>query len=134
LAGQSIDLPVIILTGHGNVPVAVQAMKAGAVDFIEKPFNNELLLDRIQTVVAQSVRADGARTRRNEISNRLKSLTPRERQVFDLVVAGEVNKSIAHHLSISEKTVEIHRANVMNKMRAKSLASLVKMAISLPDD
>jgi len=134
LAGQSIDLPVIILTGHGNVPVAVQAMKAGAVDFIEKPFNNELLLDRIQTVVAQSVRADGARTRRNEISNRLKSLTPRERQVFDLVVAGEVNKSIAHHLSISEKTVEIHRANVMNKMRAKSLASLVQMAISLRDD
>ncbi len=134
LAGQSIDLPVIILTGHGNVPVAVQAMKAGAVDFIEKPFNNELLLDRIQTVVAQSVRADGARTRRNEISNRLKSLTPRERQVFDLVVAGEVNKSIAHHLTISEKTVEIHRANVMNKMCAKSLASLVKMAISLPDD
>jgi len=134
LAGQSIDLPVIILTGHGNVPVAVQAMKAGAVDFIEKPFNNELLLDRIQTVVAQSVRADGARTRRNEISNRLKSLTPRERQVFDLVVAGEVNKSIAHHLSISEKTVEIHRANVMKKMRAKSLASLVQMAISLRGD
>ena len=134
LAGQSIDLPVIILTGHGNVPVAVQAMKAGAVDFIEKPFNNELLLDRIQTVVAQSVRADGARTRRNEISNRLKSLTPRERQVFDLVVAGEVNKSTAYHLTISEKTVEIHRANVMNRMRAKSLASLVKMAISLRDD
>ena len=134
LAGQSIDLPVIILTGHGNVPVAVQAMKAGAVDFIEKPFNNELLLDRIQTVVAQSVQADCARAKRNEILNRLKSLTPRERQVFDLVVAGEVNKSIAHHLSISEKTVEIHRANVMNKMGAKSLASLVKMAISLPDD
>jgi len=83
--------------------------------------------------VAQSVRADGARLRRNEISNRLKSLTQRERQVFDLVVAGEVNKSIAHHLSISEKTVEIHRANVMNKMRAKSLASLVKMAINLRD-
>ena len=134
LAGQSIDLPVIILTGHGNVPVAVQAMKAGAVDFIEKPFNNELLLDRIQTVVAQSVRADNARTRWNEISNRLKSLTQRERQVFDLVVAGEVNKSIAYHLTISEKTVEIHRANVMNKMRAKSLASLVKMAISLRGD
>ena len=133
LAGQSIDLPVIILTGHGNVPVAVQAMKAGAVDFIEKPFNNELLLDRIQTVLAQNVRADGARTRRNEISNRMKSLTQRERQVFDLVVAGEVNKSIAHHLSISEKTVEIHRAHMINKMGAKSLAALVKMAIRLSD-
>ena len=134
LAEQSINLPVIILTGHGNVPVAVQAMKAGAVDFIEKPFNNELLLDRIQTAVAQSVQADCARAKRNEILNRLKSLTPRERQVFDLVVAGEVNKSIAHHLTISEKTVEIHRANVMNKMCAKSFASLIKMAISLRDD
>jgi FixJ family two-component response regulator len=134
LAGQSIDLPIIILTGHGNVPVAVQAMKAGAVDFIEKPFNNELLLDRIQSAVAQSVRADSARIKRNEISNRLNLLTPRERQVFDLVVAGEVNKGIAHRLGISEKTVEIHRANVMNKMQAKSLASLIKMAIGLRDD
>jgi FixJ family two-component response regulator len=134
LAEQSVDLPIIILTGHGDVPVAVQAMKAGAVDFIEKPFNNELLLDRIQTAVAQSMRADSVRTRRAEVSNRLKSLTPRERQVFDLVVAGEVNKGIAHYLAISEKTVEIHRANVMNKMRAKSLASLVRMAASLQDD
>lgn len=133
LAEQSIDLPVIILTGHGNVPVAVQAMKAGAVDFIEKPFNNELLLDRIQAAVAQSVRAQSARTRQAEFSNRLKSLTPRERQVFDLVVGGEANKSIAYLLGISEKTVEIHRANMMNKMHAKSLASLVQMAIVLRD-
>jgi FixJ family two-component response regulator len=133
LAEQSIDLPVIILTGHGNVPVAVQAMKAGAVDFIEKPFNNELLLDRIQTAVAQNVRADSARTRRNEISNRMQSLTPRERQVLDLVVAGETNKGVARHLDISEKTVEIHRANVMQKMRAKSLADLVKMATDRHD-
>lgn len=133
LAEQSIDLPVIILTGHGNVPVAVQAMKAGAVDFIEKPFNNELLLDRIQAAVAQSVRAQRARTRQAEFSNRLKSLTPRERQVFDLVVGGKANKTIAYLLGISEKTVEIHRANMMNKMHAKSLALLVHMALELRD-
>jgi len=134
LAGHSIDLPVIILTGHGNVPVAVQAMKAGAVDFIEKPFNNELLLDRIQTAVAQSMRADTGQAKRNEILGRVALLTPRERQVFDLVVAGESNKGVARRLSISEKTVEIHRGNVMKKMRAKSLASLVRMAASPQDD
>ena len=134
LAERSIDLPVIILTGHGNVPVAVHAMKAGALDFVEKPFNNELLLDRIQKAVAQSVRANTGRVERNEIYERLESLTPRERQVFDLVVAGGVNKAIAHALAISEKTVEIHRANVMKKMRAASLASLVLMSVSAQDD
>ena len=134
LAERAIELQVIILTGHGNVPVAVQAMKAGAVDFIEKPFNNELLLDRIQTAVAQSLRSDSEREKHGETLRRLDALTPRERQVFDLVVSGETNKSIAHRLAISEKTVEIHRANVMRKMRARSLASLVHMAVSLQGD
>jgi FixJ family two-component response regulator len=134
LAERSINLPVIILTGHGDVPVAVQAMKAGAVDFIEKPFNNELLLDRIQMAVVQSVRAESVRAERNEMLKRLELLTLRERQVFDLVVAGEVNKVIAHRLTISEKTVEIHRANVMRKMDARSLAALVQMAVSLRGD
>jgi FixJ family two-component response regulator len=134
LAERSIDLQVVILTGHGNVPVAVQAMKAGAVDFIEKPFNNELLLDRIQTAVAQSLRSDIEREKHGKTLRRLDTLTPRERQVFALVVTGETNKSIAHRLKISEKTVEIHRANVMRKMRARSLASLVHMAVSLKDD
>jgi two-component system response regulator FixJ len=133
LAERSIDLQVVILTGHGNVPVAVQAMKAGAVDFIEKPFNNELLLDRIQTAVAQSLRSDSEREKHDEVLRRLDTLTPRERQVFDLVVSGETNKSIAHGLAISEKTVEIHRASVMRKMRARSLASLVHMAVNLRD-
>ncbi len=133
LAERSIDLQVVILTGHGNVPVAVQAMKAGAVDFIEKPFNNELLLDRIQAAVAQSLRSDSEREKHGETLRRLDTLTPRERQVFDLVVTGETNKSIAHRLKISEKTVEIHRAKVMRKMRARSLASLVHMAVSLQD-
>jgi FixJ family two-component response regulator len=134
LAERAIDLQVVILTGHGNVPVAVQAMKAGAVDFIEKPFNNELLLDRIQTAVAQSLRSGSEREKHDETLRRLDTLTPRERQVFDLVVTGETNKGIAHRLTISEKTVEIHRANVMRKMRARSLASLVHMAVNLKDD
>ena len=130
LAERAIDLPVIVLTGHGNVQVAVHAMKAGAVDFVEKPFDNELLLDRIQKAVAESVRADGERVKRNEIANRMRLLSPRERQVMDLVVAGETNKGVARHLDISERTVEIHRANVMRKMRARSLADLVMMAAS----
>ena len=134
LADRSIDLPVIILTGHGNVPVAVHAMKAGALDFVEKPFNNELLLDRIQKAVTQSMRADTVRVERTEILTRLESLTPRERQIFDTVVGGGVNKVIAHELAISEKTVEIHRANVMKKMHATSLASLVLMSVTARDD
>lgn len=132
LADRAIDLPVIILTGHGNVQVAVHAMKAGAVDFVEKPFDNELLLDRIQKAVAGSVRAASERFRRNEIAIRLQRLTPRECQVLDLVVSGETNKGVARHLDISERTVEIHRANVMRKMCAKSLADLVRLVASSP--
>ncbi len=131
LSVRGIDLPVIVLTGHGNVQVAVHAMKAGAVDFIEKPFNNELLLDRVQKAVAKSVDTYEDRIKRDEILNRRKLLTPRERQVLDLVVAGESNKGIARHLHISEKTVEIHRAHVMGKMQAKSLADLVKIVSTL---
>ncbi len=128
LADQAIDLPVIILTGHGNVQLAVHAMQAGAIDFVEKPFDNELLLDRIQRAVAENVRVGSERIKRIEIAERAQLLTPRERQVLDLVVAGETNKGVARHLDISEKTVEIHRGNVMRKMQAKSLADLVKMA------
>jgi FixJ family two-component response regulator len=131
LSVRGIDLPVIVLTGHGNVQVAVHAMKAGAVDFIEKPFNNELLLDRVQKAVAKSVDTYEDRIKQDEILNRRKLLTPRERQVLDLVVAGESNKGIARHLHISDKTVEIHRANVMGKMQAKSLADLVKIVSTL---
>jgi FixJ family two-component response regulator len=128
LVEQAIDLPVIILTGHGNVQLAVHAMQAGAIDFVEKPFDNELLLDRIQRAVAENVRAGSERIKRIEITERMQLLTPREREVLDLVVAGQTNKGVARHLDISEKTVEIHRANVMRKMQAKSLADLVKMA------
>ena len=131
LRRREIDIPVIILTGHGDVKVAVHAMKAGAVDFIEKPFNNELLLHAIQKVLADSLHSSGTRVRRQEILQRLETLTTRERQVLGLVVAGETNKGVARRLGISEKTVEIHRARVMEKMQAKSLAELVKMAAVL---
>jgi FixJ family two-component response regulator len=134
LAERAIGLPVIILTGHGDVQVAVHAMKAGAVDFIEKPFNNELLLDRIQKAVAKSVDAGSTRVRRDQIMGRVDLLTPRERQVLDMVVAGETNKGVARRLDISERTVEIHRSNAMAKMQAKSLADLVKMVTMLDLD
>ena len=134
LAKRDIHVPVIILTGHGDVQVAVHAIKAGAVDFIEKPFNNDLLLGRIQKAVADSVEADSARVRHDEIVGRLALLTPRERQVLDLVVAGDTNKGIARRLDISDKTVEVHRAKVMEKMRAKSIPDLVKMVAVLDID
>ena len=114
--------------------MAVHALKAGAVDFIEKPFNNDLLLGRIQKAVADSVKADSARAKRDTITGRIGLLTPREREVLDLVVAGETNKGVARHLDISEKTVEVHRAKVMEKMRAKSLAELVKTVTKLDVD
>jgi FixJ family two-component response regulator len=131
LESRNIRIPIIILTGHGDVQVAVHAMKAGAVDFIEKPFNNELLLDRIQQAVAESVQADITRVKRDEIAHRMELLTPREHQVLDRIAAGETNKAIARRLDISERTVEIHRARVMEKMQAKSLADLVKMVTML---
>jgi FixJ family two-component response regulator len=131
LKEKKIDLPVIILTGHGDVQIAVHAMKAGAVDFIEKPFNNELLLDRVQKTVEESLRSSASNASRGRLAERLRLLTPREHQVLDLVVAGETNKGVARQLRISERTVEIHRARVMDKMQAKSLAELVRMAAML---
>jgi len=124
---RAIDLPVIILTGHGNVQVAVNAMKAGAVDFIEKPFNNELLLDRVQRALSEGVKAREARLEQEAIKDRMARLTPRERQVLERVIAGDTNKGVARRLGISEKTVELHRSQVMEKMQAESLAALVKM-------
>jgi FixJ family two-component response regulator len=124
---RAIDLPVIILTGHGNVQVAVNAMKAGAVDFIEKPFNNELLLDRVQRALSEGVKAREARLGQEAIRDRMARLTPRERQVLERVIAGDTNKGVARRLGISEKTVELHRSRVMEKMQAGSLATLVKM-------
>lgn len=134
LKTRKIDIPIIILTGHGDVKVAVHAMKAGAVDFIEKPFSNELLLHAVQKAIADGLRAGGTRVRRQEIKQRVAALTARERQVLGMVATGQTNKGVARLLGISEKTVEIHRAKVMEKMQAKSLADLVRMASALETD
>lgn len=131
LVERGVKLPVIILTGHGDVQVAVHAMKSGALDFIEKPFNNEILLIRVQKAVAGSVEKCEEQSTHDEIRGKFDLLTKREQQVFQRVAEGETNKSIARHFDISEKTVENHRAKVMEKMQAESLASLVRMMLIL---
>jgi FixJ family two-component response regulator len=126
-------LPVIFITGHGDVPMAVQAMKEGAFEFIQKPFRNQDLLDRINHALKQDAESRNTVARRAEVLHRLESLTPRERQVMDLVVDGAANKVIALDLNLSERTVEIHRAKVMEKMGARSVAHLVKLHMTLAD-
>ncbi len=128
LTERRIDLPVIMITGHGDVQMAVHAMKGGAFDFIEKPFNNQILLERVQRAVERSVRAERQRVKQAKVMRQWETLTPRERQVLDMVVTGQTNKVIAGSLDISEKTVEVHRSKVMEKMKAKSLADLMKKA------
>jgi len=127
--GQQIKIPIIIITGHGDVPMAVRAMKAGAVDFIEKPFNDELLLESIRNALIKDVGQRTAQSARADIATRLVHLTPREHEVMEMVTSGRANKDIAKTLGVSSKTVEAHRARVMEKMQASSLAELVKMAI-----
>lgn len=134
LKRRGIDIPVIVISGHGDVQTAVRAMKAGAFDFIEKPFNDQLLLDLVHRAITHSLSSSEAHTRQADILERRDSLTPRERQVLDLIAAGEPNKSIGHRLEISDKTVEAHRAKVMSKMQANSLAELVKMVLTLEWD
>ncbi|HUC65572.1 MAG TPA: response regulator FixJ [Stellaceae bacterium] len=127
---RGIKLPVIIMTGHGDVPIAVRAMKAGAMDFIEKPFSDELLVDCVRRArrQAEEARREGAEA--DEVRHRLQILTPRERDVLQGMIAGQPNKLIAHALGISPRTVEIHRARVMDKMAARSLSALVRMALA----
>ncbi|MEW8524381.1 MAG: response regulator transcription factor [Candidatus Thiodiazotropha endolucinida] len=130
LRANQIAIPVIIITGHGDVPMAVRAMKSGAVDFIEKPFNDELLLESIRYALALDVKQRDMQKQRAEIATRLARLTPREHEVMVMVTNGKANKEIASSLGVSAKTVEAHRARVMEKMQANSLAELVRMAIS----
>jgi FixJ family two-component response regulator len=126
-------LPLIFITGHGDVPMAVQAMKEGAFEFIQKPFRDQELLDCINHALKQDAENRDAIARRADVQRRLASLTPRERQVMDLVVDGVANKVIAIDLDLSERTVEIHRAKVMEKMGARSVAHLVKLQLSPGD-
>ena len=123
-------LPVIVITGHADVTVAVQAMKAGAAEFVQKPYESELILRMVRTCLEENDDAVDAGAKRNRVLNRIESLTARERQVLDLIMEGASNKVIAASLSISPRTVEIYRANVMSKMRADSLSDLIRMTLA----
>ena len=122
--------PVIVITGHADVPLAIEAMRAGVVDFIEKPFDDEVLLASIHRVLDQASKATSADAERREFAARLDSLSPRERDVVDGLVKGHANKVIAFDLGISPRTVEVYRANAMTKMQAGSLSELVRMVMT----
>jgi len=127
-------IPVVFITGHGDVPMAVEAMQHGAVDFIQKPFRDQDLIDRINQALEKDRENRAGLHERDNIRTRIADLTPREREVLDLVSAGKANKVIASDLDVSQRTVEIHRARVMEKMGASSLAHLVRMVIAAGED
>jgi two-component system response regulator FixJ len=137
LAERRSSLPVIMITGHGDIPMAVKAMSAGAVDFIEKPFADDALLDSVKRALSQPKKNLVDPESAGDLERRLERLTPREREVLDQLVIGNPNKVIAHELGISPRTVEIHRARVIEKMNARNLSHLVRLAITagvLPND
>jgi FixJ family two-component response regulator len=127
MLGRHVELPVIFLTGHGDVPTSVNAMKLGAVDFLEKPVAGELLVGTIRQALARHAQDRGRREQRREVEARLARLTHREREVLDHVIAGRLNKQIASDLNISLKTVKAHRGRMMEKMQARSVAVLVDL-------
>lgn len=130
LKERGVFIPVIVMTGHADVPLAVEAMKLGAIDFIEKPFDDELFLTAVRSALQKHQSNDRNTSASPEVLAKVTSLTERERQVLEGLVAGKPNKVIAYDLGISPRTVEIYRANVMTKMQAKSLSELVRMALS----
>lgn len=130
LVSRRIFLPVIVMTGHGDVPLAVRAMKAGAVDFIEKPFSDDTLLAAVQEALARHANDAARRTSHDDVLARMQRLTPRESEVLDGLISGLPNKTIAYDLNISARTVEIHRANLMMKMQAGNLPELVRMVLT----
>ena len=131
LKHREASLPIIFITGHGDIPMAVEAMRKGAVDFIKKPFRDQDLLDRIHEALEKDGKHQQDRIAHSELYARYDSLSPRERQVFERVALGQANKVIAIELDISERTVEIHRAQVMKKMHVRTLAQLVRTKIEL---
>jgi two-component system response regulator FixJ len=133
LKAKGVALPVIIMTGHGDVSLAVQAMKAGAVDFIEKPFEKAVLLSAIEQGIDRLKRSSAGRERADEAAVRLQALTPRERDVLDGLAKGLPNKTIAYDLGISPRTVEIHRANLMSKLEVRSLSEALRLAFAAQD-
>lgn len=130
LKDKGVTLPVIIMTGHGDVSLAVQAMKAGAIDFIEKPFEKALLMSAVEQAFDRLSRAETQRDRAEDAAVRLQSLTPREREVLDGLARGLPNKTIAYDLGISARTVEIHRANLMTKLEVRSLSEALRIAFA----
>jgi two-component system response regulator FixJ len=127
LKRRGTGVPVIVITGHADVPLAVQAMKAGVADFIEKPFDDTVMLQAIRNALAQHAGDEAAVAERQEVTERIARLSGREREVMEGLVAGKANKAIAYDLAISARTVEVYRANVMMKMQAKTLSDLVRM-------
>jgi len=134
LKQKQVTMPVIIMTGYADVPMAVQAMKSGAIDFIEKPFDNERLLQQLQLCLQKVGAQHSEQDRQHAIAEKIQRLTRRERQVMDLLVAGHQNRVIAEKLGISPRTVEIHRARVMEKLEAHSLSDVVRLALIFTPD
>ncbi len=131
LVARNIQTPIVFITGHGDIPTSVRAMKAGAVDFLTKPFQNKDLVAVVRDALGKDQRLQSAQGERDVIQRRLDGLTPRERQVFDLVIKGLLNKQIAAELGASEQTIKVHRARVMEKMEVTSVAELVQAAVKL---
>jgi FixJ family two-component response regulator len=128
LEKDGVGLPIVFVTGHGDIPMSVQAMKAGAIDFLSKPFDEESLLNAVREAIARDTEARRERANVAAVQKRAASLTPRERQVVEMVLSGMRNKQIGHRLGVTEKTVKVHRGQVMRKMNAGSVAELVWMA------
>jgi two-component system response regulator FixJ len=131
ISSISPPIPSIIVTGHGDIPMAVEAMKAGAVDFIEKPFEESVIIEAVRRAAEKLADSSAGTLSVDDIRSRIGSLSERERQILSAVVAGQPNKAIAFNLDISPRTVEVHRANVMTKMRARSLPELVRMSLTV---
>lgn len=128
LAERGMNLPIIFITGHGNVPLSVMAMKAGAMDFIEKPFSNEVLLANVQEAFRRLEAGRSEHRRKSSTISRYETLTPREKEILAFIVEGISNKDLAEKLQISNRTIEVHRSRIMHKMKADSLPDLVRMA------
>src|SRR5881396_3665530 len=128
LAQSGIHIPIIFITAHGDIPMSVRAMKAGAAEFLTKPFRGRSLLDAVRASIERDRSAHKERSETRELHERYDQLTPREREVMPLITSGMLNKQVAGHLATTERTIKFHRANIMHKMKAESLADLVRMA------
>jgi len=134
MAAKGIRLPIVFISGHGDIPMAVRAVRAGAVDFLEKPFSDQTLLDRVQKSIELDRRWRREARDRDVVRSRMAQLTPRELEVMECLVAGKVNKIIARELDLSTRTVEIHRARVLQKMEADNVSQLVRLVLSIRED